>query len=252
MKALAGNVLLCCFLSSASMAPQMTAPGKAPALPAPTPPQKRGDRPVPPATSVRGSLAAPVSSAPILNTPQHSPDQLDFGTVADGGAEKKTFRLTTNASGYVTANIPPGPFQVVEFREMGPVQGGSKNPGGQSPVAAFGAVRSRIRYQEGQNGPFQWSMASNVEMQLDIVFAPKIRGGSAGPKSATMNMTGPGPRGNWALTIPLRGTLSNLKVSSEPPQQKYSSDQQKNRQELEPAQQRERLRSQGLSTLPRR
>jgi hypothetical protein len=91
---------------------------------------------------------------------------------------------------------------------MGPVQGG-KSVRGQS----LGTVRSRIRYQEGQTGPFQWSMAPNVEMQLDIVFAPKIQGGSAGPKSASMNITGPGPRGNWVLTIPLRGSLSQLKAS---------------------------------------
>ncbi len=250
-----------CGLAQTLQAPASAA--RAIVSPSPTPPQKRGDRPAPSATSVPASpVAAPLSAGPILNTPSHSPDQLDFGPVADGSSQKKTFFLTTNAPGYVTANIAPGPFRIVEFREMGPVQGASKNPGGQSPAIASGAVRSRIRYQEGQTGPFQWSMAPHVEMQLDIVFAPKIQVGSAGPKSAIMNMTGPGPHGNWALTIPLRGNLSSLKVAPEPPQPKAAGndirhlmamrcivspkafaipDQQENQPEIEPSQPKGRL-----------
>jgi len=251
VKAFAGKIIFGCIVLPLAAIAQPTAPAKVNALPTPTPPQKRGDRP--PAGSASAPLNAatsPASSAPIFNAPQHSPDQLDFGSIPDGASTKKTFSLTTNASGYVTVAIPAGPFHLVEFREIGPAQGGSKNPGGQSPAVALGGIRSRIKYQENQTGPFQWSMAPNTEMQIDIVFAPKIQGGTAGPKIANMSVTGPGPRGNWALTIPLRGSLSNLKVSPEPPQPKSSFNELQNLQEFEPLQPEHRLNSQGQPAAP--
>jgi hypothetical protein len=191
--------------------PRATATGKTASAPTPTPPQKRGDRPASGSASSPALASAPVSPAPVFNTPQHSPDQIDFGGVSDGSSARKTFSLTTNGSGYVAVAIPAGPFHLVEFREVGPAQGGSKGPSGQYPAVVSG-VRSRIRYQENQTGPFQWSMAPNTEMQIDIIFAPKVQGGTIGLKAATMNVTGPGPRGNWALSIPLRGVLNELKL----------------------------------------
>jgi hypothetical protein len=163
---------------------------------------------------------APAVAAPITNTPQHAPDLLDFGTVAEGSSAKRTFSLITNAPGYVTVNIPPGPFHVAEFREMGPAPV-NKGLGALPPMPAVGGARSRIKYQESQNGPYQWSMAPNTEMQIDIVFAPKA---ANGPQSATLNATGPGPHGNWALVIPLRGTLSPVKLTPEGPQPKAGKD----------------------------
>src|SRR5262249_55490874 len=189
---------------SGGRARQAQAPGPGvSAIPPPTPPQKRGDRPAPSAAT---AMAAAPPAVPTMNTPQHAPDQLDFGQVLDGKSATRTLSLTTNAPGYVTVNIPPGPFRVAEFREMVQTQNPSKINNGQLPAA--GAVRSRIKYQEGQNGPFQWSMAPNSNMQIDVVFTPKARDGGGAFKTATMNLSGPGPHGNWVLPVPLRGTLS--------------------------------------------
>ena len=154
-----------------------------------------------------------------MNTPQHAPDQLDFGQVLDGKSATRTLSLTTNAPGYVTVNIPAGPFRVAEFREMAQTQNPSKINNG--PFPAAGAVRSRIKYQEGQNGPFQWSMAPNTEMQIDVVFTPKARDGGGAFKTATMNVSGPGPHGNWVLPVPLRGSLSPVSLTPEPPQPSF-------------------------------
>jgi hypothetical protein len=181
-------------------------------------PQKRGDRPNAGAAATpvpAASVPASSTSAAILNTPQHSPEQLDFGSVADGSSVTRTFTLLTNSAGNVSLSLPPGPFRVAEFREMGPLQGGSKNLPAQPQPAGVSGVRSRIHYQEGQNGPYQWSMAPNVQMQVDIVFAPKSQTTQiTGPKSAIMNLTGPGPQGNWVITVPLRGMVNGMKASS--------------------------------------
>jgi len=111
--------------------------------------------------------------------------------------------------------IPPGPFRVSEFRELGPLTAGAKNLPPQSQPAAVSGVRSRIRYQEGQSGPYQWSMAPNTQMQVDIVCAVKSQAAQiAGQRLETMNVTGPGPHGNWVITIPLRATVVGLKALS--------------------------------------
>jgi hypothetical protein len=212
VKAFVGYVLFGYILFAMAATAQPTATAKVNALPTPTPPQKRGDRPAPGSASSPALTSSPISPAPIFNTPQHSPDQIDFGSVSDGASARKTFSLTTNGSGYVTVAISAGPFHLVEFREIGPAQGGSKNPGGLSPAGGAGGVRSRIRYQENQAGPFQWSMAPNTEMQIDIIFTPRAERGATGFKTATMSVTGPGPRGNWALSIPLHGVLNQLKA----------------------------------------
>jgi hypothetical protein len=198
-------------LAQALQAPAPAA--RAFASPSPTPPQKRGDRPAP---SAAAAMAAAQPAVPTMNTPQHAPDQLDFGQVLDGKSATRTLSLTTNAPGYVTVNIPPGPFRVAEFREMAQTQNPSKINNGQFPAA--GAVRSRIKYREGQNGPFQWSMAPNTDMQIDVVFTPKAQDGGGAFKTATMNLSGPGPHGNWVLPVPLRGSLSPVSQSPGPPQ----------------------------------
>jgi hypothetical protein len=193
-----------------------TAPQKVSALAEPTPPQKRGDRPSAPSSAQAPAPVTPAVAAPITNTPQHTPDQLDFGAVPEGASAKRTFSLITNAPGYVTVNIPPGAFRLAEFREMGPAPG-SKNGGAQTALPLVGGVKSRIKYREGQNGPYQWSMAPNTEMQIDIVFTPKAQSGprTAESRLTTLNATGPGPHGNWALVIPLRGTLNPVKLTPE-------------------------------------
>jgi hypothetical protein len=200
--------------------PRATATGKSGAAPAPTPPQKQGDRlpgpGAPPNSAQATTPVTPAVAAPNTNTPQHAPDQLDFGTVPEGASAKRTFSLITNAPGYVTVNIPTGPFRLVEFREMGPATG-SKSFGAQPALPAVRGVKSRIKYQEGQNGPYQWSMAPNTEIQIDIVFTPKPPSGpgTAASKLTTLNATGPGPHGNWTLVIPLRGTLNPAKLTPE-------------------------------------
>jgi hypothetical protein len=204
-----------------SVAPALQVPApavRAIASPSPTPPQKRGDRPAP---NPAAAMADTQPAVPIMNTPQHTPDQLDFGQVLDGESATRTLSLTTNAPGYVTASVPPGPFHVAEFREMARTQNPSKISKGQLP--ATGAVRSRIKYQKGQTGPFQWSMAANTDMQIDVVFTPKAQDGGGALKTATMNVTGPGPHGNWTLPVALRGSLSPATLTPQPPQPRSKS-----------------------------
>src|ERR1051326_5861910 len=181
-------------------------------------PQKRGDRPASntgAAAPAPPAAGLPSSSVAMMNTPQHSPDQLDFGSVADGSSVTRTFTLLTNSAGNITLTIPAGPFRVAEFREMGALSGGSKNLSAQPQPAAVSGVRSRIHYQEGQNGPYQWSMAPNVQMQVDIIFASKSQGMKIGGlKSAIMNVSGPGPQGNWVITVPLQGTIKTSSPES--------------------------------------
>jgi len=219
---LAWFIALATATQASPLPPQGAAPGKTNALPEPTPPQKRGDRPAP-GPAAQGAASAPAapsaglpsSSVAVLNTPQHAPDQLDFGSVADGAPVTRTFTLLTNAAGYVSVTIPPGPFRVSEFREMGPLPAGSKNLPLQSQPAAVSGVRSRIRYQEGQNGPYQWNMAPNTQMQVDVVVAPRSQNTQlAGVKTVIMYVTGPGPHGNWVITVPLRATINSSKTTS--------------------------------------
>jgi hypothetical protein len=232
MKILVSKILFGTMLLSVVAPAQTSTARRAGSLstpaPTPTPPQKRGDRTAPGASPASSSslpaspAAIPTSSSvAISNTPQHAPDLLDFGTVSEGSSAKRTFSLITNAAGYVTVNIPPGPFRLAEFREMGPATG-SKNLGAQPAMPAVPGARSRMKYQEGQNGPYQWSMAPNTEMQIDIVFTPRPPSGpgTAASQLTTLNATGPGAHGNWALVIPLRGTLNPVKLTPESPQPK--------------------------------
>ncbi len=218
----------------AGPAPQ-TAPASAPSSQAPLPAAKppstgnpaltpsNAGQAVAPGTAAKPTpITPPLGAAPVLNKPVYSPDQFDFGEVWDGDLNRKTLHLTTNASGYVTIQIPKGTFRVAEFREMGPVQGQSKNPGnpgnksGGPNLGPIQPVKTKITYLDGQSGPFQWSLAPGVDIQIDIAFQPHFNlfEEIAGQKSATMKVTGPGPHGNWALSIPLVGMFDGLKLSA--------------------------------------
>jgi hypothetical protein len=169
-------------------------------------------RALPTATSLPGRPGAGTVVHTILNSPEHSPEQLDFGAVWNGQLSKRTFVLTTNANGYVAVTIPAGPFRIAEFREMG--VGGQSVGGGAAARFLVRNVKTRITYQPGQSGPFQWSLASGAEIQVDVVFEPRFDLATmmAGPKSATMKVTGPGPKGGWTLSIPMHGMFNGLQV----------------------------------------
>jgi len=183
----------------ASAGPSSATQGTASALPMPTP--------------------GPAGAALALNTPTHSPDSFNFGEVWDGDMIRKTLHLTTTAAGYVTVQIPKGPFRVAEFREMGAVQLPSKNNPGNKSTQNLGPiqpVKTKITYQDGQSGPFQWSLAPDTDIQIDIAFQPHFQFGSemAGQKSAAMKVTGPGRHGNWTISVPLVGMFDGLKISA--------------------------------------
>ncbi len=167
--------------------------------------------PIVPATPTPLPQAASrIHVADVLNTPSHAPDQMDFGSVWNGESAKRTLSLTTIASGYVTVEIPRGPFRVAEYRELGGSTGGQT-------VVQFGmkSVKARTTYADGQSGPFQWSLAPNTAIEVDIVFQPHfdLFTMAAGPKSATMKVTGPGPHGAWAFNVPLRGMFDGMRTS---------------------------------------
>ncbi len=200
----------------AATTPSSTAPGTVAALPTPASPSSNAPGtvsalPTPASAGVQGA-------APVLNTPVHSPDKFDFGEVWDGDMTRKTFYLTTTAAGYVTVQIPKGPFRVAEFREMGPVQAPSKNPGNKTTpnLGPIQPVKTKISYLDGQSGPFQWSLAPDTDIQIVIAFQPHFNlfTEAAGQKSATMKVTGPGMHGNWTISVPLIGMFDGLKISA--------------------------------------
>jgi hypothetical protein len=147
---------------------------------------------------------APVVAAFRPPVPLHSPDSLDFGAVFDGESSRRTFTLTANGKGYVTAAVPDGPWRVAEYRQMAP---GSTTAGNM----AVRNVKARI---VDPPKPWQWSLGEGDEIQIDLLFAPKfdLAKMTAGPKSATMRITGPGPMGTWTLNVPLGGTFNGIKL----------------------------------------
>jgi hypothetical protein len=158
-----------------------------------------------------------VGSVAISNTPVHSPNQFDFGEVWDGDLAKKTFYITANASGLITVDIPAGPFHVSEYREMGKATGGSKNMGtGKGPIVPIQPVKIRYPYPDGRTGPLQWKVEPDTDVQIDVVFQPhfKFGGEMAGQKTSTMKVTGPGPKLNWTLSVPLRGMFDGVRISA--------------------------------------
>jgi hypothetical protein len=159
--------------------------------------------------------AAPASVARIANTPAHSPDHLDFGAVWDGEAATRTLSLTTLAAGHVRAELPAGPFFVTEIRELGPPRTGSKNLGGPPQVSMTVETKGRVTFPDGGAGPWTYGADAGSQVILRVVFKPKLDLGGmlAGPKKATLKVSGPGPRGNWTLAIPLTGTFNGTRLA---------------------------------------
>lgn len=168
------------------------------ATPTPAPMSKPAVLPAPTATP------PPVVAAFKPPVPLHSPDSLDFGAVFDGESSRRTFTLTANGKGYVTAEVPDGPWRIAEYRQMAP---GSTTAGSM----AVRNVKARI---VDPPKPWQWSLGEGDEIQIDLLFAPKfdLAKMTAGPKSATMRVTGPGPMGAWTLNVPLAGTFNGIKL----------------------------------------
>src|SRR5262249_4531076 len=74
----------------------------------------------------------------------------------------------------------------------------------------------RYPYPDGRTGPLQWKVEPDTDVQIDVVFQPhfKFGGEMAGQKSATMKVSGPGPKLNWTLALPLRGMFDGVKISA--------------------------------------
>jgi hypothetical protein len=194
------------------------ASGAKPALPTATQtPLPVPKKPPSGAAAASSSVVAGSSMASILNTPYHALDRLDFDAVWDGQSFLKTFSFTTNAKGYIRAEIPPGPFHVTEIRELGPPKtAGSKNPGqgfGQQPMITQ-ETKGKVSFTENQPGPWTYGADAGNQILIHVVFKPKfdISSMMAGQKSATMKVSGPGPKGNWALSIPLQGMFNGLQL----------------------------------------
>jgi hypothetical protein len=143
----------------------------------------------------------------FVNEPDHSPDKLDFGEVWEGQSNTRSFRLTANGSGNVVVSIPPGPFRVAEIRALGPEHLAGGKGTGPMPKGPIGPVRDlkhKVSFEPDNNGPWTASADAGDQLQIYVVFAPKVLF-DPGEKTATMKVAGPGPMGNWVLTVPLRG-----------------------------------------------
>src|SRR5215471_16997260 len=220
------RILLPILTTAALAAGQTAAPSKAPR--AGTPPAASSPQTAAPAITPRTAPSptpAPpkqnpgVAPAPISMGPQYSPAQLDFGSLWDGESAKRTLSLTAPAAGQITLSFPGGGmFWLAEYREMGPVTGGSKN----APVNPTNIntiqrqLRSRTTYQVGQPvSPFlQWNVSAGSEIQIDVVFLPithpKGTNGvvTPGQKSIIMGLSGPGVISPWSIHVPARGVFN--------------------------------------------
>lgn len=211
---------VCLALSAVLLLPlgarsQVFAPAGAPAVTRPT--ATPTPLPKPPAPPVQGAAfgAAGTSVKQILNTPAHSPHQLQFGEVWDGQSSMKAFSLTTTAAGYVRVEIPSGPFYVAEIRELGPMKSGSKNMGGPVQVTMSRETKGKVAFKEGQSGPSTYGASAGNDVVIQVVFKPHFKFGSmmAGQKTATMKVGGPGPSGPWTLSVPLQGMFDGIRIA---------------------------------------
>ena len=197
--------------------PRATSPAALPQTAAPA----IAPRPVPSPTPTPPKLNPGVAPAPISSGPQYSPSQLDFGSLWDGESAKRTLSLTTPAAGQITLSFPGGGlFWLAEYREMGPVTGGSKN----SPTSPMNnsfqrQLKTRATYQVGTPvSPFlQWNVSAGSEVQIDVVFRPLSHpNGSVGvvepgAKSIIMGLSGPGMVQPWSIHVPARGMFNGSK-----------------------------------------
>src|SRR5215469_12105274 len=227
MKISAGRIVLLTLLLPLAAAPQASAPSKAnPRATNPgTSPQTAAPaiapRPVPSPTPTPPKLNPGVAPAPISSGPQYSPAQLDFGSLWDGESAKRTLSLTTPAAGQITLSFPGGGlFWLAEYREMGPVTGGSKNPPTSPMNNSFQRqLKTRTTYQVGTPvSPFlQWNVSAGSEVQIDVVFRPLSHpNGSVGVvepgvKSIIMGLSGPGMVQPWSIHVTARGMFNGSK-----------------------------------------
>jgi hypothetical protein len=108
---------------------------------------------------------------------------------------------------------------LAEYREMGPLGGGSKNsPGGAIRNSIQRQLKSRITYPVGQfgqpiSGDVQWNVSDGSEIRIDLVFQPAVEPYSgkavvgSGPKSVVVQLSGQGPRKPWSIGIPACGVF---------------------------------------------
>jgi hypothetical protein len=177
--------------------------------------------PAPSPTPAPPKLNPGVAPPPINNGPLYSPAQLDFGSLWDGESAKCTLSLTAPAAGQITLSFPGGGmFWLAEYREMGPVTGGSKNPPTSRMNNSFQRqLKARTTYQVGTPVPpfLQWNVSAGSEIQIDVVFKPVSHPqGSTGVvepgvKSIIMGLSGPGIVQPWSIHVPARGFFNGSK-----------------------------------------
>jgi hypothetical protein len=147
------------------------------------------------------AASSPLSSA--FGPPSH-PDHFDFGEVWDGDSSMKTLSFTTQNTGMVRVEIPSAAFFVSQIRELSPPKTGSRTAMSQGEVkgrAVFGQLP----------GPWTYSiLAAGDQLQIDVMFRPKFDFGTmmAGPKTASMKVSGPGTTVPWTFSIPLNGMFN--------------------------------------------
>ncbi len=143
----------------------------------------------------------------VVNIPTHSPDRLEFGAVWDGEKQVRTFDVTSNGKGYLVAEIPKGPFHIVEYREFGlPIRSRDGQKVGKN-------LKIRIPYGDNESRTISWQIDPDVEVQIDVAFNPKfdLASMTAGEKTWTLKVSGPGPYAAWQLGIPLHGVFHGLR-----------------------------------------
>ena len=223
MKTAIGKIVLVTLLLPPAAAPQASPPSKAsPRATAPATASQTTAPAITPRTAPSPTPAPPklnpgVAPAPISTGPQYSPAQLDFGALWDGQSAKRTLSLTAPAAGQITLSFPGGGmFWLAEYREMGPVTGGSKNPPTGPMNNSFQRqLKTRTTYQVGTPvSPFlQWNVSAGSEIQIDVVFKPLSHPqGSTGVvergvKSIIMGLSGPGVLQPWSIHVPARGVF---------------------------------------------
>ena len=156
-----------------------------------------------------------LAAAAVLETPEHTPQQLEFGDVWNGQSSRRTFGFITTAGGAVAAQIPAGPFRIVEFRIMSALKGAPESA--MSRLAAAGrTVEFRQSYPAGQPAPAQWTVGANQVVELDVVFEPKfdLFTMTAGPKTGALKLSGPGPAHPWSLSVPMQAMFNGLHIEA--------------------------------------
>jgi hypothetical protein len=147
--------------------------------------------------------AAPALSA--ARAPEVHPPRLNFPAVWNGESRKLTLRLASPANGYVSAKLSDRNFRIAELRAMG---GGLMTGGG--PIAARLPSGAPVTHE-----PFEKSVEAGQEIQVDVVFEPKFSlENVAGPKSASLQLAGPGAASSpkWSIPVSLAGTFSGIRL----------------------------------------